>query len=175
MNDVPSKNGAERLRVLMVSCEWPWPKFPGSPSGARQPNFVERQVSFLSHAGIEVEMFGFRGGKRVLNYVKAWWRLRRRLKQGRYDLVHAQFGQSALLPWPKRLPLVVTFRGCELLGDKGPDGRTTLPGKVLQRLCQLAAARADAVITVSEHMAGCLPSWIRPHIIPSGLDFDALP
>ncbi len=175
MNDVPSKNGAERLRVLMITCEWPWPRFPGVPSAVRQPNFIERQITFLSRAGIEVEKFGFRGGKKPLNYLTAWWRLRRLLKQRRFDLVHAQFGQSALLPWPKRLPLVVTFRGCELLGDKGPDGCTTWAGRVMQRLCQLAAARADAVITVSEHMFGCLPSGIRPHVIPSGLDFDALP
>ncbi len=113
--------------------------------------------------------------RQALNYLTAWWRLRRHLKQRNYDLVHAQFGQSALLPWPKRLPLVVTFRGCELLGDKGPDGRTTWAGKLLQRLCQMAAARADAVITVSKHMIGCLPSSIRPYVIPSGLDFEQLP
>ena len=174
MNDVTSKNGVDRpkedrLRVLMVTCEWPTPELPGRAS------FVIRQIDFLSRAGVDVEVFAFRGSKKVLNYLKAWRRLRRQLKERRYDLVHAQFGQSALLPWPKRLPLVVTFRGCELLGDKGPDGRTTWAGKLLQRLCQLAAVHADAVITVSEHMFGCLPSSIRPHVIPSGLDFDKLP
>jgi glycosyltransferase involved in cell wall biosynthesis len=174
MNDLTSKNGAvrpkgDRLRVLMVTCEWPTPELPGRAS------FVIRQKDFLGRAGIDVEVFAFRGGKKVLNYLMAWRRLRCLLKQRRYDLVHAQFGQSALLPWPKRLPLVVTFRGCELLGDKGPDGRTTWAGKLLQRLCQMAAAHADAVITVSEHMFGCLPSSVRPNVIPSGLDFDTLP
>src|SRR6266404_3011726 len=154
------------MRVLMVTSEWPTADHP------QDVPFIVRQVEFVRRAGIDVDVFHFRGSQRLVNYVKAWQRLRNKLRAGQYDLVHAQFGQGAVLPWPKRLPLVVTFRGCELLGDKGPDGRTTLPGKVLQRLCQLAAARADAVITVSEHMAGCLPSWIRPHIIPSGLDFD---
>jgi glycosyltransferase involved in cell wall biosynthesis len=153
----------------MVTSEWPTTQFPGSAS------FVVRQINFLKRAGIDVEVFAFRGNKKLLNYLTAWKRLQGQLKQRRYDLVHAQFGQSALLPWPKRLPLVVTFRGCELLGDKGPDGRTTWVGKLLQRLCRMAAARADAVITVSEHMIGCLPSSMRPHVIPSGLDFDALP
>ena len=128
MNDVTSKNGVDRpkedrLRVLMVTCEWPTPELPGRAS------FVIRQIDFLSRAGVDVEVFAFRGSKKVLNYLKAWRRLRRQLKERRYDLVHAQFGQSALLPWPKRLPLVVTFRGCELLGDKGPDGRTTWAGE----------------------------------------------
>jgi glycosyltransferase involved in cell wall biosynthesis len=39
----------------------------------------------------------------------------------------------------------------------------------------MAAAHADAVIAVSAHMVSCLPSSIRPHIIPSGLDFGSLP
>jgi glycosyltransferase involved in cell wall biosynthesis len=153
----------------MVTSEWPTPEFPGSAS------FVLRQIHFLRSAGVDVEVFAFRGSKKLLSYLRAWRRLQGQLQQRRYDLVHAQFGQSALLPWPKRLPLVVTFRGCELLGDKGPDGRTTWAGKLLQRLCQMAAAHADAVITVSEHMVACLPSSIRPHVIPSGLDFDILP
>jgi glycosyltransferase involved in cell wall biosynthesis len=173
MSDVPSKNGADgpkgdRLRVLVVTSEWPTPEFGGGAT------FVVRQVNFLRRAGIDVDVFAFRGNKKLRNYLMAWKRLQGQLKQRRYDLMHAQFGQSALLSWPKRVPLVVTFRGCELLGDKGPDGRTTRAGKILQRLCRMAAAHADAVIVVSEHMGSCLPSSIRPHVIPSGLDFDLL-
>jgi glycosyltransferase involved in cell wall biosynthesis len=153
----------------MATSEWPTPEHP------HQVPFVVRQVDFLRRAGVAVDVFPFRGNKKVINYAQAWWRFRGQLDPQRYDLVHAQFGQSALLAWPKRLPLVVTFRGCDILGDKGADGRTTRAGKLLQRLCRMVARRADAVIAVSEHMRPYVPPSVPLHIIPSGLDFDSLP
>src|SRR5207244_2276362 len=76
------------------------------------------------------------------NYLSAWWRLRRRLARNYYDLVHAQFGHSGMLAYPKRLPLVVTFRGSDLLGEVGSGGRYTRAGRVLQRLSREVARHA---------------------------------
>src|SRR5260370_42590180 len=101
----------------MVTSEWPTPEFPGSAS------FVLRQIHFLRSAGVDVEVFAFRGSKKLLSYLRAWRRLQGQLPQRRYDVVHAQFGRSALLPLPNRLPLVVTSRGCGLVGAQRPDGR----------------------------------------------------
>jgi len=157
------------MRVLMVTSEWPTADLP------RAVPFIVRQVEFVRRAGIDVDVFHFRGSQRLVNYVKAWRRLRRKLRQERYDLVHAQFGQGAVLPWPKPLPLVVTFRGCDLLGVKDCQGRITNKGRILQRLCQLVAARADAVVLVSQHMRPLIPPRVPVHIIPSGIDFDGLP
>ena len=67
-------------------------------------------------AGVDLEVFAFKGGKNPYNYVRAWARLRRRLRKRSFDLLHAQFGQSGLLAFPKRVPLVVTFRGSDVLG-----------------------------------------------------------
>src|SRR5207249_7644077 len=61
----------------------------------------------------------------------------------------------------KRLPLVVTFRGSDLLGEVGRGGRYTLVGKLLQRMSRAVARRADAVIVVSEHMKAQLPRGVR--------------
>src|SRR5215831_3737023 len=158
------------LLVLMITSEWPSPGLVGHISP-----FVVRQAEFVRRASIDVDVFAFRGAKNPLNYLKAWKRLRDKLKRERYDLVHAQFGQSGLLPWPKRYPLVVTFRGCDLLGVKGNDGRTTLAGRFLQRMCRIVARNADAVVLVSEHMKSRLPSFVPAHVIPSGLDFDSIP
>src|SRR5439155_732241 len=86
-----------------------------------------------------------RGEQKLNRYVGGWLRARRQLDPARYDLVHAQFGQSGLLALPKRLPLVVTFRGSDLLGIVSDvDGRYTLKGRVLQRLSRLVALNADA-------------------------------
>src|SRR5439155_25330893 len=89
----------------------------------------------------------------------------------RYDLVHAQFGQSGVLALPTHLPLVVTFRGSDVFGIIGGDGRPTLAGRLLQWLSRRVARRADAAILVSEHLKPYLAdAGGRTHIVPSGLD-----
>lgn len=159
------------LRVLMVTCEWPTPASPFAVP------FLVHQVEFLKRAGIEVEVFFFRGAKNPVNYLKAWWRFNRHYKHRLtgYDLVHAQFGQAALIPWPKLLPLVITFHGVDLLGQLSPDGRITLQGKLLVWLGRTAARFADAVIIVSNEMRRQLPDSIPLHVLPTGVDLNALP
>ncbi|MEK6282925.1 MAG: glycosyltransferase [Acidobacteriota bacterium] len=153
------------IRVLMVTSEWP------QPGVNVTSHFIKRQAEFLRAAGIEVSVFPFRGAKNPYNYLKNWVRLQIKLRRERYDLVHAQFGQSGLLALPKRLPMVVTFRGSDLLGTISDRTRRHMKISRLHRfLCRLVAARADAVIVVSEHMKAHLPASIEAHVIPSGID-----
>jgi glycosyltransferase involved in cell wall biosynthesis len=156
-------NGA--LRVLTITSEW-------INTGHGAP-FIARQVEFLRRAGVDVEVFAFRGAKNPINYLKAWRRLRRKLKRERYDLIHAQFGQSGLLALPKRMPLVVTLRGDDILGVNRPGRRPALYGRLLRRLSRLVAMRSDAVIVVADHMRAHVPSSAPVHVIPSGLDLDS--
>jgi glycosyltransferase involved in cell wall biosynthesis len=152
------------LSVLMLTSEWP-------RAAGHTAHFVVRQVRFLEAAGVRVEVFPFRGGKHPVNYATAWLRARERLARGGFDLVHAQFGQSALLALPKRLPLVITFRGDDLLGIVGDQGRPTRAGRILQRLSRWVARRADAVIVVSAHMRPYL-NGTPVHVVPSGIDLE---
>ncbi len=155
------------IRVLMITSAWPT---PGQP---RTTHFIKRQADFLRAAGVQLDVFQFHGEKKVSRYVRAWVRARRQLDPARYDLVHAQFGPSGLLALPKRLPLVVTFRGSDLLGIVSDvDGRYTWMGRIQQRLSRLVARRADAVIVVSEHMKRWLPPSVDAAVIPSGLDLE---
>jgi len=155
------------IRVLMITSEWPT---VGQP---RTTHFIKRQADFLKTAGIDVDVFHFQGRKNPLKYLRAWTQAQGRLARERYDLVHAQFGQSGLLALPKRIPLVVTFRGSDLLGIVGDkDGRYTPQGKIGQKISRMVASRADAVIVVSEQMKSHLPPSIAVHVIPSGIDFD---
>ncbi len=157
-----------RIRVLMITSEW-----PDRASWGGTAQFVKRQVEFLRAAGVVVDVFSFRGQKSLVRYAAAWWAVRRRLARGRYDLVHAQFGQSAMLTLPKRVPLVVTFRGDDLEGVMSDtEERFTRLGKMLPMLSRLGARCADATIVVSAHLQRCLPRSVRPHVIPSGIDFD---
>jgi glycosyltransferase involved in cell wall biosynthesis/predicted ATP-grasp superfamily ATP-dependent carboligase len=161
----PSPKGEEPVRVLMITSGWPR---PGQP---QTTHFIKRQAEFLVAAGVDVDVLHFRGARRPWNYALGWLRARRRLLFGRYDLVHAQFGQSGLLALPTRLPMVVTYRGSDLLGIVGPGGRYTRSGRILQWLTRLVARRADAVVVVSDHMKRHLPASVRATVLPSGLDF----
>ena len=99
-----------------------------------------------------------------------------RLDHGSYDLVHAQFGQSGLTALPKRVPLVVTFRGDDLEGIIGENGRYVPAGWLLRMISRTVARQADASIVVSEHMkrhlpalggCPCSPVRDRPESVPT--------
>jgi glycosyltransferase involved in cell wall biosynthesis len=150
----------------MITTGWPT---PGQP---QTTHFIKRQAEFLRAAGVQVDVFRFRGRRNLLSYVRAWFQVRPRLTRRRYDLVHAQWGQSGLLALPKRLPLVVTYRSGDLHGLIDRNGRQTLLGRLLQVLCRMVGRRADAIILVSEHMHRFLDPATPVHVIPSGLDFD---
>jgi teichuronic acid biosynthesis glycosyltransferase TuaC len=154
-------------RVLMVTVEWPRESWGGTA------HFIVRQVEFLRAAGVEVDVYDFVGKRDPRNYLRAWRDVRQRIRTGRYDLVHAQFGQSALATLPCPLPLVVTLRGDDLLGIlHDTDGTLTTLGRLTSLVVRLAARRADEVIVVSEHMRDHIDHGVEPHVIPSGLNLD---
>jgi glycosyltransferase involved in cell wall biosynthesis len=154
------------IKVLMVTSDWLWNSW-GGPAV-----FVARQAEFLRRAGVEVDLFPFRGSRRPGNYAAAWREVQRRLRHGSYDLVHAQFGQSGLTALPKRIPLVVTFRGDDLEGIIGESGRYIPAGWLLRLVSRTVSRQADAAIVVSAHMKRHLPASVEAHVLPSGLNLD---
>src|SRR5437762_12242256 len=154
------------IRVLMITSDW-----PDHASWGGTATFIRRQVDFLRAAGVDVDVFRFRGGGKPIRYAAAWLDVQRRLRRERYDLVHAQFGQSGLLALPKRLPLVVTYRGDDLEGVRSnTTGHLTALGRLLPVLCRAEARRADANIHVSAHLKPFLHRQAQSHEIPSGID-----
>lgn len=156
------------MRVLMVTSEWPTPEHP-----ERVP-FVVQQVEGLRQRGIEVEVFSFRGARNPVNYVRAWQALRREHDLHSFDVVHAQFGQSGLLAWGAKTPLVVTFWGSDLQGIVNSNGSYTWIGRFQQLTSRLVACYATEVIVVSKHMSKFLPRHVAEscHVIPGGIDLE---
>lgn len=149
----------------MITSTWP------RADGPSTVHFIARQARFLQKAGVDVDVFAFKGRRQPWRYALAWVAARRRLRRRQYDLVHAQFGQSGLLALPKRLPLVVTLRGSDLLGIvSDTSGRYTGIGRIGTAASRLVAKHADAVVVVSEHMKASLPPSVEADVIPSGLD-----
>lgn len=154
------------MKVLLLTTSWPTPENPSAVP------FLVREVESLRAAGVEIELFHFRGGLSPQNYMRARRQLRQHLRNNHYDLLHAQFGQSGLLAlFPKPLPLVVTFQGSDINGIVGPDGRQTPRGLLLRLTSKIIARQADEIILVSAAMAQHLPHTSY-HVIPGGLDLE---
>lgn len=149
-----------------MTSEWPTPAHP------EWVPFIVQQVACLRAAGLEVDVFPFRGAAKPANYLGSWRRLRRDLDLSQYDVIHAHFGQSGLICLPKPAPLVITFHGSDLQGIVRPDGNYAFSGRVLRQVSRLVARFADQVIVVSQHLTKYLPLGKSPHIIPGGIDLD---
>ncbi|MBN1309932.1 MAG: glycosyltransferase [Anaerolineae bacterium] len=154
------------MRILMITAGYPTPEQPGSGI------FIRRQVEALRELGIEIDVLSFRSKANPLNHLKAWLEMHRMMNRQRYDLIHAQFGHAGLVACAQpRLPVVITYRGDDLQGIVGKNGRYTLKGSVLTTISQLLSKSVQQVIVVSERLGQRLPR--RDYtVIPSGLDLD---
>ena len=149
------------MRVLVVTNITPDPAVPGRGS------FVRDQVAALVEQGVDAELLSFPLGKRAL--VRAVGQIRRRLRERRYDLVHAHYG---LAGWAAALagasPLAVTFHGT--------DVRHRVVGPVSRRLLGRVDLVAGASRALFEEEAGRpgLPLDVAGAvaILPTGASLD---
>lgn len=146
------------VRALIVTNMYPSPRRPAFGS------FVRDQVQALRRLEeLELEVFAFTPGGGAA-YVRAGAELRRRHGHERFDVVHAHFGLTA---WPA-LTAHAGAHAVTLHGTDLSDRRS--------RAITLAALRLqDLVATVSEPLAGEVPSWAvreRPSVLPCGVDME---
>jgi teichuronic acid biosynthesis glycosyltransferase TuaC len=154
-----------QYKVLAVTSQWPTPEHPEFVP------FLVREIDALRSCGLDIDVFAFKGGVNLFNYVKAWWRLQVCLRSKKYDLVHVHFGQSGLLTlFSKKYPVIVTFRGSDLNGIY-VNGKLTLYGMFLRRVSQLVSLHATEIILVSHNLSQFI-SRKNYTIIPSGIDLE---
>lgn len=147
------------MKVIFVTPEW---NSSNTPSVA---TFLVNEKNALEQFGVEVEVFHFTGNKNPINYLYSWIKFRIFLNNSAYDIIHAQWGQSALLAFPKKAPLVITHRGGDLEGIVDQKGKITISGRILRLLSQIMGLMANKVIIVSESLAKYL--WVdKFEVIP---------
>jgi glycosyltransferase involved in cell wall biosynthesis len=145
---------------------WPHEADPGFGS------FVEDQMESLRPLGVDYDVQFINGRLSRWNYLRAIGEVRRKVRAGKYHLIHAHFGLSG---WPARfqtrVPLVVTFHGDDVLGRPTWSGRITAMGRFFQLTSFVLAHCASAVIVQSREMRRLLrlPS---AEVIPCGIDLD---
>lgn len=145
------------MRVLVVT------NFTPDASTPQRGRWVRDQVEEMRRLGTDVEVLAFPRGKQ--HYIPAMLRLRRLLRQERFDLVHAHYG---LVGWCARLagarPLVVSFHGTDVRHPVvGPMSRH-LTGQV-----DLVAAVSRALFAAEDGRSG-LPAIPGAAVLPCGPD-----
>ena len=136
------------MRVLVITSEWPSRAHPAAGS------FLFNQVESLSAQGVTVDVFHFRGGARIRNYLRALREIRSRIKQQRYDVIHAHYGQSGLLAvLQRRAPVVVTFHGSDVFGVPIRSLGSAITSGALRFASKIASRAATEVIAVSRSVA----------------------
>jgi glycosyltransferase involved in cell wall biosynthesis len=146
------------MRVLVVM------NFGADPATPQRGRWVIDQVEALREAGLEVDLFSFRPGKD--QYLPATRKIRRLLKEVRYDLVHAHYG---LAGWCAQLagarPLVVTFHGTDVRHKV--VGRMS---RVLTRRIALIAGASRALFEEEAGRPGLPLREGRSAVLPCGAD-----
>jgi glycosyltransferase involved in cell wall biosynthesis len=128
--------------------------------------FVRDQVAALRRAGVETELLSFPPGR--WNYPRAVPRIRRLLRQERFDLVHAHYG---LAGWCASLagaaPLIVTFHGTDVRHRVvGPMSRR------LTRRLDLVAGASRALFAAESGRPGLPKRPGSAAVLPCGADLE---
>lgn len=126
--------------------------------------FLNQQIDALEERGVSVRMLTVSGhvsageSRTPIDYLRFFPEVRREVRRGEYDLVHAHYGLTAPMALAqRRLPVVLTLWGTDLEG----------PGKPISRLC---APRCDEVIVMTEGMRRELDSDCT--VLPFGVDLE---
>ena len=148
----------------MLTSEWPDKENPHSAP------FIKRQVEYLRYHNIDIDLYHFKGLGNPFNYIRSWVEVRRKLNLEKYDIVHAQWGQSAILAIGSSLPLVITYRGSDVNGIYNAKGLIRIKSFFLKIVSKRLSLKASGVITVSKSLKNLLPKGLNVNIIPSGID-----
>ena len=151
------------MKVLMITPGWP------SKSNPDSSPFIFRQYQSLIKHEVDVNVFNFKGNKNPVNYILALAKIQILLRRNTYDLIHAQWGHTALLALLTKLPLVVTYRGMDLEGIINKKGKYSTFGKLLTKISKLTSKIPEEVIVVSKSLGDKL-SRQDYTILPSGID-----
>lgn len=135
---------------------------------------ADTQMQSIIVEGVDIEYGHFSDRKSLLSLYKTGKRIKVICKEENIDLVHVMWGTTAAMVavcFSPR-PVVISFCGSDLLGNKNEFGHLTKGGKINQILSKIAARFATHIITKSEHMRSLLPQkiQIKTTVIPNGVN-----
>ncbi|MCP4219536.1 MAG: glycosyltransferase family 4 protein [bacterium] len=133
--------------------------------------FIRSQGESLVTKGIELDYFTIEG-KGIKGYIKSIGKLKEYLKENTYDLVHAHYsfcGWVARLARPK-VPVVVSYMGCDVYGDVDKDGKRI--DRINIVLAKFLQPFVKQIIVKSKNLENYVYCKKKTHIVPNGVNFE---
>src|SRR6476469_9422675 len=159
------------MRILAVTNMYPTQEAPSSGI------FVEQQIVGLRQIGLDVPLvFVKRLEQGMSSYAGLGRRIRAEVERSRPDLVHVMYGgvmADQITRAIDSVPVVVTFHGSDLLGERTAGPVRKLIAQYGVRASRKAARRAAGVVVVSKVLENALPGGVdrvRTRVIPCGID-----
>ena len=132
------------MKILIITSEWPSKNRPSSVP------FLVREVNQLKKIGIDIDVFSFRGNKKLSNYLSSRKKLKKIIKNNSYDILHVHWGYNAILAIPTNIPLVITYRGDDLNGISYIGGiRNTIKSFFVRIISKYVSYFASSLIVCS--------------------------
>jgi teichuronic acid biosynthesis glycosyltransferase TuaC len=121
-------------------------------------------------AGVHCDVLVLQGAG-VRKYLTGWGQVRRALRGGGYDLIHAHYSYCGAVAVGHGLPVVTSLLGSDLYGAPRPDGSYSgLQSRFHAALSRWVTGRSAACIVKSARMAADLARDVA--VIPNGVDLD---
>ncbi|MCB0733461.1 MAG: glycosyltransferase family 4 protein [Flavobacteriales bacterium] len=137
---------------------------------------ADTQMQSLIDAGIDMVYGHFSERKSIRSLWDFYRKIRKISKEKEIDLIHVLWGSTTglITTLAARKPVVISFCGSDLLGNKTASGSLTLSGRINRVLSSFAALGATRIITKSEHMRQALPKSCRANAvaIPNGVNLE---
>ena len=139
------------------------------------PPHVEAQRASLEACGVDVDSFRVTS-TRDIRLLKTALNLRKLIRQGQYDVVHAHYVYNGLLTLLANggRRTIVSFLGSDVNGTSKPGGGITLGGRVSQWASIFVVWWAQWSIVKSQEMKQRLPRRLyrKVEVVPNGVDFE---
>ena len=135
--------------------------------------FIKSQGESLKKNGVHLNYFLIKG-KGLFGYLKNIKYLRDHLKSNKYDVIHAHYslvGWVAVLSTIK-IPIVVSFMGCDTYGDYDENGKLVLSSYFQIFLSKLLQPFVAAIIVKSKNLEEYVYKKNKLSIIPNGVNFE---
>jgi glycosyltransferase involved in cell wall biosynthesis len=132
--------------------------------------FIKSQGNSLSALGIEVAYFPVLG-KGMMGYLKSSFRLRRFLKENKFDLVHAHYslcGWVAVLAF-LNMPIVLSLMGDDALGTFFEKDKISVRSYFLMALTRCVQPFVQAIIYKSPNLGKAIHRKEIAHLVPNGV------
>lgn len=134
--------------------------------------FIKSQADSLIKNGIDIEHFFIRG-KGLAGYLKNVTRLKKHVRERKYDIIHAHYsfcGWVAVLSRPS-IPIVVSYMGSDAYGLVSKNGEKNIRGFLDVASSKSLQPFVDKIIVKSKNIEESIYLKHKTAIVPNGVDF----